>query len=192
MLSISEILSGVERRAERAIAQELRLLTNELLHLRTHLSPEDCARVDGLLLKIDQLERSQQLPAFPTLPAVGEPVRSSGLPGVPPPATWMVVSHTVASEPRSQVLLSPHFAGAVQAALEQVRHGELHVVHVVGPDASSCIELQSEDHSLLMTIAPVASTRFRVDAESLQACAEWLQGSPRRMQRLFTRHAELQ
>ena len=61
MFHISEILHGIERRAERAVVHELRLMTQEILSMRTHLSIDHRAHADALLLKLDHLERCQRI-----------------------------------------------------------------------------------------------------------------------------------
>ena len=55
------VLHAIETRAERAIAQELAVMTRDVLMLRPTLDVEDRAYADGLLLKLDQLIRNQQL-----------------------------------------------------------------------------------------------------------------------------------
>ena len=54
-------LQAIERRAERAIVQELRILLDEVLALRPMLNVEDRAYADGLLMKLDRLIREQIL-----------------------------------------------------------------------------------------------------------------------------------
>ena len=77
MATAADTLRAIEARAERAIVQELRLMMQEILGLRTQLVLEDRAHADALLLKLDHLERGHvavprsepQVPAFlmPTL-----------------------------------------------------------------------------------------------------------------------------
>ena len=64
-------LYAIERRAERAIVQELRILLDEVLVLRPALSMDDRAYADGLLMKLDRLIQEQMLPTElePVLPA---------------------------------------------------------------------------------------------------------------------------
>jgi hypothetical protein len=54
-------LQSIETRAEGAIAQELAVMTHEVLLLRPTLAIEDREYADCLLLKLDQLIRNQQL-----------------------------------------------------------------------------------------------------------------------------------
>jgi hypothetical protein len=59
MTSIADTLRAIEARAERAIVQELRLMTQEILALRNGLVLEDRCHADALLLKLDRLEQDQ-------------------------------------------------------------------------------------------------------------------------------------
>lgn len=61
MTSAADTLRAIEARAERAIVQELRLMTQEILRMRTQLILEDRAHADALLLKLDHLEREQEV-----------------------------------------------------------------------------------------------------------------------------------
>jgi hypothetical protein len=56
-------LQVIERRAERAIVQELRILMDDVLALRPTLNFDDRAYADGLLLTLDRLIRDQILAA---------------------------------------------------------------------------------------------------------------------------------
>ena len=63
----ADTLRAIEARAERAIVQELRLMTQEILGMRTHLALEDRAHADSLLMKLDHQERAQTIaPADPS------------------------------------------------------------------------------------------------------------------------------
>jgi hypothetical protein len=52
-------LRAIEVHAERAIAQELRIMIQEVLALRPSMTLEDQAYADGLLMKLDRLLRDQ-------------------------------------------------------------------------------------------------------------------------------------
>ena len=56
-------LQVIERRAERAIVQELRILLDDVLALRPTLNFDDRVYADGLLLTLDRLIRDQILAA---------------------------------------------------------------------------------------------------------------------------------
>lgn len=60
----TEALNDIERRAERALIQELRLLRRDLLRLRPMLAPEDQDHADALLLKLQRLADEESLVGF--------------------------------------------------------------------------------------------------------------------------------
>lgn len=90
------VLHAIEKRAERAIAQELAVMTRDVLMLRPMLDVEDRAYADGLLLKFDQLVRNQQLDAACGVLRTGSPVTQGG----PSP------SGQIAGLPAPKVILS--------------------------------------------------------------------------------------
>lgn len=59
MTSIADTLRAIEARAGRAIVQELRLMTQEILAMRTALVLEERSYADALLLKLDHLAQEQ-------------------------------------------------------------------------------------------------------------------------------------
>ena len=67
MASAAETLRAIESRAERAVVQELRLMVQEIVGLRTQLALDDCAHADALLLKLGRLERDQVVAPANTL-----------------------------------------------------------------------------------------------------------------------------
>ena len=63
----ADTLRAIEARAERAIVQELRLMAQEILGMRTHLALEDRAHADSLLMKLHHQECAQTVaPAEPS------------------------------------------------------------------------------------------------------------------------------
>ncbi|MEO8154668.1 MAG: hypothetical protein ABI605_16475 [Rhizobacter sp.] len=83
----ADTLRAIETRAERAIVQELRLMVQQILGLRTQLVHEDRAHADALLMKLDHQARTQvALPADPSsAPAYLMPTLTLGMsePSVP-------------------------------------------------------------------------------------------------------------
>ena len=66
MASISETLCAIEKCAERAIVQELRLLVKDVQTLLPTLTDDELAHANAVLLKLDQLARNQQADASST------------------------------------------------------------------------------------------------------------------------------
>ena len=83
MSTATDILRSIEQRAERAIAQELHQMIQQVLGLRTALVLDDRAHADALLLKLDRLIDDQvvrpidagtmpPMPPMPPLPGLDE------------------------------------------------------------------------------------------------------------------------
>lgn len=83
MTTAAETLCAIEERAERAIVQELRLMTNEVLQMRPSLNLEDRAYADGLLLKLGRLEMVQRAVSTADAAASALPMFDLPLPPAP-------------------------------------------------------------------------------------------------------------
>lgn len=59
MTTATDALCAIERRANRAIVQELRLLIKEVQALQPCLAGDDSAHAHALLLKLEHLQQSQ-------------------------------------------------------------------------------------------------------------------------------------
>ena len=57
----ADTLRAIETRVKRAIVQQLRLMVQEILGMRTHLALEDRAHADLLLMKLGHQERAQTI-----------------------------------------------------------------------------------------------------------------------------------
>ena len=90
--SAADTLRAIEARAERAIIQELRLMVQEILGMRTHLAREDRAHADSLLMKLDYQERAQTIaPADPSsMPTYLMPTLTLGLSEPSTPTAYRV------------------------------------------------------------------------------------------------------
>ena len=86
MTTAADALRTIEMNAERAIAQELRIMIRDVLGLRPSLGLEDRNHADVLLLKLDRLARDQWVDsvhgagaaaALATLPACNNQVAST-------------------------------------------------------------------------------------------------------------------
>ena len=88
----ADTLRAIEAGAERAIIQELRLMAQEILGMRTHLALEDRAHADSLLMKLDHQERAQTIaPADPSsMPTYLMPTLTLGLSEPSTPTAYRV------------------------------------------------------------------------------------------------------
>lgn len=192
MPNINEILCAIERRAERAIVQELRLMTQEILAMRTQLSLEHRAHADALLLKLDHLERCQQVDA--AAPAATPRDRTPSAPGLPvlpldtltplQPSHYLVhfYSHDVGDLER--VVLTETLAAAAQLV-------HMHLSEQVRPilqltyDASGKLAFLGSYDMVLASILPCEPSAPDVARSVAEACAALATGDPSELQRLF-------
>lgn len=70
--SAADTLRSIEERADKAIVQELRLMIQTILDMRSQLLLDDRAHADALLLKLDRL-RCDQVVEAPASPAESAP-----------------------------------------------------------------------------------------------------------------------
>lgn len=114
MHSPHETLLSIEKRAERAIVQELRLMVQEILALRPSLGLEDRSHADALLLKLDRLEASQQVASAQDIAAPILLMPDLQLPAVGPSGDGYVVTlYGIARDTED----CTEFAPSIEAAL---------------------------------------------------------------------------
>ena len=115
MAIAADLLRAIEARAERAIVQELRLMMQEILGLRTQLVLHDRAHADVLLMKLDRLERDQTAPpANDAAPAFLAPMLSITVYETPSPAAYRVHFYDREYGDLDDVVTVPTFESAVQ------------------------------------------------------------------------------
>ncbi|AEF88804.1 hypothetical protein DelCs14_1778 [Delftia sp. Cs1-4] len=201
MPNITEILCAIERRAERAIVQELRLMTQEILAMRTQLSLEHRAHADALLLKLDHLERCQQVDT--ETPAATVPHGAPPLPVLPldtltavQPSHYLVhfYSHDVGDLER--VVLTKTLAAAVQLVRLQVAVGPRPVLQVSHDAGDGEVAFLAGDDMVLASIVPCEPGTPDLEPEVAAACAALASGDLSALRQLFVgapalRHALL-
>jgi hypothetical protein len=177
MTSVTETLCAIERRAERAVVHELRLMTQEILAMRTHLSFEDRAHADALLLKLDHLERCQCVDALPPgmlagaeLPTVPPHDVSPIAPGCPNPGAFLVhyYSHDIGE--LEQVRLASSLQAAVQLVKERVDAQALRIHRVRQRAADGEIAFLADDDVVLASVVPCEASAPDVSSGVAQAC----------------------
>lgn len=192
MPNVTEKLCAIERRAERAIVQELRLMTQEILAMRTQLTLSDRAHADALLLKLDHLERCQRVDtaAPAAVPQISVP---SGLefPALPiemldplPPSGYLVhfYSHDIGDLAR--VELTETQAAAAQLVRTHLAEGTRPVVQLtLHPDGA--LSFMSDDDMVLASVRPCEPSMPDVDPTIVTACAALTQGDLSALRELF-------
>jgi len=121
MASAAEFLRAIEARAERAIVQELRLMMQEILGLRTQLVLHDRAHADALLMKLDRLERDQT--AAPANDAAADflaPMLSITVYETPAPSAYRVCFYDRQYGDLNDVITVPTFESAVQLVRDRL------------------------------------------------------------------------
>src|SRR5258706_4112354 len=192
MATAADTLRAIEARAERAIVQELRLMMQEILGLRTQLVLEDRAHADSLLLKLDHLEREQ----------VSVPRSESGAPDFLMPTLSLTVFET--SLPKAyRAYFYAHDYGDLEdvATVESFDAGVQLVRDRLARDGDYVITASWIKHRGEMTVAtPSGMVLARIDADDsatptaqpvvLDACDALRTGDASRIGQLFGRMLE--
>lgn len=192
MATAADTLRAIEARAERAIVQELRLMVQEILGLRTQLVLEDRAHADALLLKLDHLERGQVTAprSEPQVPAFLMPTLSLTVFETPLPKAYRAYFYAQEYGDLEDVVTVDTFDAGVQLVRDRLARDGDYVI------TASWIKHQGE-----MTVAtPHGMVVARVEADIsgatttqpvvLDACAALRTGDASRIEQLFGRMLE--
>ena len=192
MATAADTLRAIEARAERAIVQELRLMMQEILGLRTQLVLEDRAHADALLLKLDHLERGHVTAqrSEPQVPAFLMPTLSLTVFETPLPKAYRAYFYAPDYGDLEDVVTVDTFDAGVQLVRDRLARDGDYVI------TASWIKHQGE-----MTVAtPRGMVVARVEADVsgatttqpvvLDACAALRTGDASRIEQLFGRMLE--
>ena len=192
MATAADTLRAIEARAERAIVQELRLMMQEILGLRTQLVLEDRAHADALLLKLDHLERGRVAAqrSEPQVPAFLMPTLSLTVFETPLPKAYRAYFYAQDYGDLEDVVTVDTFDAGVQLVRDRLARDGDYVI------TASWIKHQGE-----MTVAtPRGMVVARVEADVsgvtttqpvvLDACAALRTGDASRIEQLFGRMLE--
>ena len=183
MFHISEILHGIERRAERAVVHELRLITQEILSMRTHLSIEHRAHADALLLKLDHLERCQHIQVSGTTEEASAP-SPADLEALHP-SHYLAHFYDHDAGDLDGVALTETLAAAVQLVREHLDERPCPSWQVRHCATSGALSFVSDDERVLACIAPCDASHPQVEPAVAEACAAFAAGDVLPLQRLF-------
>lgn len=193
MPNITDFLCAIERRAERAIVQELRLMTKEILAMRTHLTLDHRAHADALLMKLDHLERCQQVEAV--TPVVASAVATADDPvitslqfdviGSQPPSHFLVhfYGHEVGDLER--VELTETLAAAAQLVRQHLAEPTRALWQVTHNATSGALSFLTGDDMVLASIVPWEPSNPEVEPMLAEACAALTKGDCEPLRRLF-------
>lgn len=199
MSDMTEILCAIERRAERAIVQELRLMTQEILAMRAHLSLEQRAHADALLLKLDHLERCQQVDT--AAPAMVGAATSSSVPVLPDlkfdnleplsPSHYLVHFYSHEAGDLERVALTETLASAAQLVRQHLADRLLPLWQVTHCAASGELAFLSDEDKVLASIEPCEPSTPVVEPMVAEACTALAAGDPAALRSLFVSPATL-
>jgi antitoxin (DNA-binding transcriptional repressor) of toxin-antitoxin stability system len=166
MTFVTETLHAIERRAERAVVQELRLMTQEILALRTHLMSTDRTHADTLLLKLDHLERCQRIDV-----------------AAPPAMMVHFYSHDLGELER--VALVETLAAAAQLVRLHLADKPRPVWQVTHRATDGELAFLTDDDRVLARIVPCEPSAPDVTAPVTESCAALAAGNLAPLRRLF-------
>ena len=193
MSHVTEILHGIERRAECAAVQELHLMTQAILSMRTHLSIDHRAHADALLLKLDHLERCQRLqlsgttaePSAPSSAGTATPGLSFDHLEALQPGHYLAHFYDPEAGDLDGVELTETLAAAVQLVLEHLAERPRPLQHMTRCTTSGALSFLTSDDRVLACIVPCDTSSPQVEPAVAEACAAFAAGDALPLQRLF-------
>lgn len=193
MPNITDILCAIERRAERAIAHELRLMTLEILAMRTHLTLDHRAHADALLLKLDHLERSQQVEAV-TPAAVTDGATAAGtvvtslqidVVGPQPPSHFLVHFYSHEAGDLERVDLTETLVAAAQLVRQHLAERARPLWQVTHCAASGALAFLTGEDVVLASIVPCEPSSPEIEPALAEACDALAAGDSAPLRRMF-------
>lgn len=193
MPNITDILCAIERRAERAIVQELRLMTKEILAMRTHLTLDHRAHADALLMKLDHLERCQQVeavtPAAPSAVASATGAAITSLQfdviGPQPPSHFLVHLYGHEAGDLERVDLTETLAAAAQLVRQHLAERMRPLWQVTHCATSGALAFLTSKDMVLASIVACEPSHPDVEPMLAEACAALVAGDSAPLRRLF-------
>lgn len=193
MSNITDFLCAIERRAERAIVQELRLMTQEILAMRTHLTLEHRAHADALLMKLDHLARCQQveaaMPAAATTVATADGAAITSLQfdviGPQPPSHFLVHFYSHEAGDLERVDLTETLAAAAQLVRQHLSERTRALWQVTHSTKSGALAFLTGEDMVLASIVPCEPSTPDVEPMLAEACTALVAGDCAPLRRLF-------
>lgn len=193
MTTVTETLCAIERRAERAVVQELRLMTQEILAMRTQLTLEECAHADALLLKLDHLERCQRVDTVaPCATAPRAAPVEPGLPVLPfdtleprQPSSYLAHFYSHDIDDLERVELTESLAAAAQLVRQHLAERPRQVWQVMHNASNGELAFLTNDNMLLASIRPCEPNTPDVEPPVAEACAALAEGNLTALRCLF-------
>jgi len=200
MPNMTEILCAIERRAERALVQELRLMTQEILTMRTQLTLEHRAHADALLLKLDHLARCQLVDTVAPCPAaLSTPPAGSGLPALAldtleplQPSGYLVHFYGHELGDLERVEFTESLSSAAQLVRQHLADRPRPVWRVTRDAGDGALSFLAHGGMHLACIRPCEPSMPDVEPLVAEACAALTGGDLTPLRRLFIASAQSQ
>lgn len=187
MTSIADTLRAIEARAERAIVQELRLMTQEILAMRTLLVLQDRNHADALLLKLDRLAQDQIVaPAGETgTPALLMPdLRLDEIPALAP-VVYKVFFYDRDCGDLEDVVTLDAFDAGVQLVLDRLDPHREHVVETAWTNGRGVLKVLTPRGTVLASVEAADALDVSVDPVVNKVCQALQMGDASRIEQLF-------
>jgi len=197
MTHITDTLCAIERRAERAVVQELRLMTQEILAMRTQLTLEDRAHADALLLKLSHLESCQQVETVapyataPSLAFTGSQLPALTFDTLEPlqPSGYLVHFYGHDLGDLERVERTESLAAAVQLVRQHLCEQRRPVWQVTHDTSDGELSFLMNDDIVLVSIRLSEPSMPEIERPVTEACAALAAGDLTALRRLFVASA---
>lgn len=186
MASTAETLRVIEARAERAIVQELRLMVQEIVGLRTQLALDDCAHADALLLKLGRLERDQVVAPAST-PGVARhlmPALRLDL-TMPPPPAYKVSFYDREYGDLTDVVTTDTFDAGVQLVRDRLPQDADYEVEATWISGLGDMEVRTPHGTVVAHVEAVNGGDITVQPRVIVACSALQVGDVAPLDHLF-------
>lgn len=187
MTSTTETLRAIEARAERAIVQELRLMTQEILDIRTQLVLHDRNHADALLLKLDRLLEDQVTTSASNhdTPALQLPDLGRGATQVLAPVAYKVFFYHREYGDLEDVVTLDAFDTAVQLVLDRLDTHRGHVVEAHWTNGKGSLKVLTPGATVLASVEAAGVLDIPVAPIVHKVCQALESGDASRMEQLF-------
>ena len=187
MTSIADTLRAIEARAERAIVQELRLMTQEILTMRTLLVLQDRNHADALLLKLDRLAQDQTVTPVSTTdtPSLLMPdLRLDEIQALAP-GEYKVCFYGRACGDLEDVVTLDAFDAGVQLVLDRVDAHRGHAIEASWTNGRGALKVLTLTGATLATVEAADVVDVSVDPIVNKVCQALQLGDASRIEQLF-------
>lgn len=188
MTSTIQTLCAIEARAERAIVQELRLMMQDILAIRTALVLQERSHADALLMKLDRLATDQQASPVPAAIETTSPVPGLHLDSQSDfePRTYRVSLYDHEYGTLEDVVAVESFAIGVQLVIDRLDTSTDHIVDATWNQGHGKLTVTTLGGCVLACVEVAAApAEIVVHPAVFRACHALQSGDSSRIDHLF-------